>query len=327
MFSNKYLRLVSLICLLIVLPIPGVFAQKNADKKNKSIPTNATPVLWREPTDIASRDLLLGPGGAAMKPDITKVTLVQEEGASGYSVKYRVRDAAGRTWVVKVGNEARPETTAGRLLWAVGYVTEVTYVAPCVQIPGAPKPRKDVPRCEGNGFADVRFEARPDDVKRLDQWAWKSNPFAGTKELKALLVLMALLNNWDLKDTNNRILLANNEAGQPELRYIISDLGATFGKTGGFISHSRNEPEQFAKTKFVEGVERGHVRFAFSGKQGELLDQITVADAKWIGGLLAQLSDQQLQDAFRAGNFKPDEIQILTQALKERINQLVNLPG
>ena len=327
MFSNKYPGLISLICLIILLPIPGVFAQKKVDKKDKSVPTNATPVLWREPTDIASRDLLLGPGGAAMKPDITKVTFVQDEGPGGYSVKYRVRDGAGRTWVVKVGNEARPETTTGRLLWAVGYVTEVTYVVPCVQIPGAPKPRKDVPRCERDGFADVRFEARPDDVKRLDQWAWKSNPFAGTKELKGLLVLMALLNNWDLKDSNNRILLVNNESGQPELRYIISDLGATFGKTGGFISHSRNEPEKFVKTKFVEGVDRGHVRFAFSGKQGELLDQITVADAKWIGGLLAQLSDQQLQDAFRAGNFKPDEIQILTQALKERIYQLVNLPG
>ena len=327
MVSNKYPGLISLICLIIVLPIPGVFAQKKVDKKDKAIPANATPVLWHEPTDIASRNLLLGPGGEAMKPDISKVTFVQDEGPGGYSVKYRVRDGAGRTWVVKVGNEARPETTAGRLLWALGYVTEVTYVAPCVQIPGAPKPRKDVPRCEQNGFADVRFEARPDDVKRLDQWAWKSNPFAGTKELKGLLVLMALLNNWDLKDTNNRILLVNNEAGQPELRYIISDLGATFGKTGGFISHSRNEPEKFVKTKFVEGVDRGHVRFAFSGKQGELLNQITVADAKWIGGLLARLSDQQLQDAFRAGNFKPDEIQILTQALKERINQLVNLPG
>src|SRR5205823_9505766 len=102
-----------------------------------------------------------------------------------------------------------------------------------------------------------------------------------------LIVTMALLNNWDLKDINNQILLVKNESTAPELRYIISDLGATFGKTGGAIAHSRNEPEKFVKTKFVEGVDGGHVRFAFSGKQSELLDKITVADAKWIGGLLS----------------------------------------
>jgi len=326
MFSHKNRRSIYLIaCLLIVLPVLNVSAQKGKDKKDKQIPANGTPVLWQAPADITSRDLFLGPGGDAMKPDVSRITFVKEE-PGGYSVKYRVRDAAGRTWVVKVGNEARPETTAGRLLWAVGYVTEVTYVVPCVHIPGAPKPRKEVPRCERDGFADVRFEARPDDVERLAEWSWKSNPFTGTKELNGLVVMMALLNNWDLKDSNNKILLVN-EGGRPELRYVISDLGATLGKTGNFITHSRNEPEKFVKTKFVERVEGQRVRFAFNGKQGDLLDNISVQDARWIGNLLAQLSDQQLHDAFRAGNFKPDEIQILTQALRERINQLVNLPG
>jgi hypothetical protein len=261
-----------------------------------------------------------------MKPDLSNVTFTKAD-PEGYSVKYHVRDGAGRKWLVKIGNEARPETVAVRLLWAVGYATEVNYLAPCVHIKGAPKPRKNVERCEGDGFADVRFEARPDNVKRLDIWEWKKNPFAGTKELHGLAVLMALLNNWDLKNDNNKILQVTGDDGRSELQYVISDLGATFGKTGGPISHSRNEPEKYVKTKFVEQVKGDRVQFAFSGKQGELLEQVSVADAKWIGGLLAQLSDQQLQDAFRAGNFQPDEIQMLTQAVRARIEQLVNLPG
>jgi hypothetical protein len=306
--------------------VPVLFAQKDKDKKNFDAPANAAAVLWQQPSDISSRDLFLGPGGEAMKPDLTNVTFEKEDG-DGYSVKYRVRDGAGRKWVVKVGNEARPETAAVRLLWAVGYATEINYLAPCVHIKGAPKPRKDVKRCEDDGFADVRFEARPDNVKRGDTWAWKKNPFAGTKELNGLAVLMALLNNWDLKDDNNKILLVNGEGGSTEQRYIISDLGATFGKTGGPISHSRNEPEKYVKTKFVEKIKGDRLEFAFNGKQGELLDHVTVEQAKWIGGLLAQLSDQQLQDAFRAANFAPEEIQMLTEAVKARIDQLVNLPG
>jgi len=323
MISNNSTRRVSVILILLLASLTSVFSQK---EKDKNIPPDAKPVLWKEPADIASRDLFLGPGGEEMKPDVSKLTLLKDD-QTGYSVKYRVTDAAGKKWVTKVGNEARPETTAVRLLWAIGYVTEVNYLVPCVHIPNAPKPRKDVPRCEKDGFADVRFEARPDDVQRLDNWAWKKNPFVGTKELNGLIVMMAMLNNWDLKDVNNEILLGKNENGEPELRYIISDLGATFGKTGGAIAHSRNEPEKFVKTKFVEGVDGGHVRFAFSGKQSDLLDKITVADAKWVGGLLSQLTDQQLQDAFRAGDFTPEEIAILVPALRDRINQLVNLPG
>lgn len=310
---------------LLLISLPVALAQK--DKKNEGAQAVAgEAVLWREPTDIAARDLFLGPGGDAMKPDFSNVTFEKED-ATGYSVKFHVRDGAGKKWVVKVGNEARPETAAGRLLWGIGYVTEVTYVAPCVQIKGAPKPRKNVKRCEGDGFADVRFEARGDNLKRGENWAWKSNPFVGKRELNGLLVMMALLNNWDLKTSNNVILQVTNADGTAQRQYLISDIGATFGKTGGFISHSRNEPEKYVKTKFVEGADGGHVKFAFSGKQGELLNQVTVADAKWIGSLLAQLSDKQLEDAFRAANFTPEETQILVSEVKERINQLVSLPG
>ena len=318
-----------LVVSLLILSLSGVFGQTKSDKpdkKDKQIPANATRVLWNDPGDISSRDLFLGPGGAAMKPDLSRVTFIKLE-TGGFSTKYRVRDGSGRTWVVKVGQEARPETAAVRLAWAVGYPTEINYLVPCVHIAGAPAPHKKEYRCENNGHANVRFEARPENTKRLDNWSWKQNPFVGKPELNGLIVLMSVLNNWDLKDDNNKILLVNNEGGQPELRYIISDLGATFGKTGGFLSRSRNEPEDYVKAKFVEGVEGGRVRLNYDGKQTDLFGNIAVSDAKWIGNLLAQLSDQQLQDAFRAANFTPEEIQMLVPATRARINQLVNLPG
>src|SRR5690242_11471429 len=93
------------------------FAQKDKDKGRKEAKEVLTgeAVLWREPTDITSRDLFLGSGGDEMKPDLSNVTFEKEE-ASGYSVKYTVHDGAGKKWVVKLGNEARPETTANRLL-------------------------------------------------------------------------------------------------------------------------------------------------------------------------------------------------------------------
>jgi hypothetical protein len=311
---------------------PLISAQKKSDKKSDKSDASAeaaqgTPVLWRDPGDIASLDLTEVAGWEEMKPDPANLTYVTDE-QTGYSVKYRVKDGEGKTWVVKVGNEARPETAAVRLVAAMGYATELNYIFPCVQIPGAAKPRKDVPRCEGNGFADARFEARPDGVKRLDMWSWKDNPFAGTKEFKGLVVLMGLLNNWDLKDENNKVLrVKSRDGGQSELRYIISDLGATFGKTGGAISHSRNEPENYAKSKFIDGVEKGKVRFAYGGKSKFLFEDITVEDARWIASRLMQLTDQQIMDAFTAADFKPQEAQTLATAVRARINELVRVTG
>src|ERR1700704_708199 len=74
--------------LLLALPVPGL-AQKN--KKEKKTYTG-TPVMWHEPADIESRNLLLGAGGDAMKPDISHITFIKQK-KGGYSTKYRVRDA------------------------------------------------------------------------------------------------------------------------------------------------------------------------------------------------------------------------------------------
>jgi hypothetical protein len=303
----------------------AVLAQK--ESKTKKAPPQGTPVLWREPTDITSRNLLLGPGGESLKPNLSKVSFVRDQMGGGFSINYRVSDGSGNIWVAKLGKEAQPETASARLVWAVGYMTEINHLVPCAHIEGAPEPRYKVTRCEGKGFANVKFEARPKDVKRLDPWIWTNNAFTGTKEFQGMVVLMSLLNNWDLKDDNNRILYVPKGASGPELQYIISDLGATFGKTGGFLSHNRNAPEDFVKSKFVEGVEGNRVKFAFGGKNAGLFKNITVEQTKWIGSLLSQLSDQQISDAFRAANYSAEEVDVLTRAVRARIDQLIKLQG
>ncbi|HEX8890898.1 MAG TPA: hypothetical protein VF779_17240 [Pyrinomonadaceae bacterium] len=324
MFTPKsFCKFVTLsIALLFSLSFTAV-GQEKSQKKEKVTP-QGTPVFWQDPGDVAARDLFLGPGGEEMKPDLSSVTFIKDE-RGGHSTKYRVRDGAGRVWVAKLGDEAQPETAAVRLVWAVGYETEINYLYPCVHIKDTPPLRKKFDRCEGDGFINVRFEARPKGIKRLENWSWKNNPFVGKNEFKGFIVLMGLLNNWDLKDTNNKILFVPGENGENELRYIVSDLGATFGKTGSFISHTRNEPEQYAKTKFITGIKGGRVQFDYHGKNSGLFDDITVEQAKWMGDLLSRLTDQQLTDAFRAANFSQEDIQTLAGAVRARINMLVNL--
>src|SRR5688500_16068756 len=198
-------RLIVAVLFLLNGPLNAT-AQKEKAKKS---PTG-TPIMWREPRDIASRDLLLGPGGEQMKPDLSRLTFIKEE-TGGYSKKYRVKDARGRVWVAKLGKEAQRETAAVRLVWAVGYTTEINYLVPRVTIPGK------------GTFEHVRFEARPQHVERLGEWEWTSNPFVGKHQLLGLKVLMALMENWDLKNDNNRVLEVRNN-GRNELHYVVSDL-------------------------------------------------------------------------------------------------------
>src|SRR5215472_6343470 len=65
-------------------------------------------VLWSDPSDLASRDLFYGPGGAAHQPH-GHVTFVEED-LDGSNPKFVVRDQDGVKWKVKLGLEARPET-------------------------------------------------------------------------------------------------------------------------------------------------------------------------------------------------------------------------
>lgn len=303
--------------LLFVCVAPSVAAQKKS-KKPKPRP-RGTPVLWRD-TDPGSLDLSAGPGGPGMRPATRGLKLIKEE-KGGWSKKYRVRDSRGRVWVAKLGKEAQSETAAVRLVWAAGYMTEINYLVPRVTIPGK------------GTFENVRFELRPKGVKRLDEWTWKQNPFTSTRELEGLKVLMVMLNNWDLKDENNVVIYEPGGRGgrDDELQYVISDLGATLGKTGSGplwrLTRSRNNPEDFADTKFIDKVEDGYVNFHFTGVNKNLFEKVRVSHARWMGERLSRLTDQQLNTIFRAANYTPDETRLLTRVIRARIDELVNLPG
>jgi hypothetical protein len=291
-----------------------------AQKKNKATisysgePTG-TAVLW-QPVDIGTQDLFKGPGGNAMTPDLSNITLIQRE-TGGHNKKYRIKDGSGREWVAKLGSEDRPETAAVRLLHGIGYETEINYLVPEMTIPGV------------GTFKDVRLEARPAHVKRLDEWKWTSNPFVGTNELQGLKIMQVFMTNYDLLDMQNKVLSVKGPNG-PELHYIISDLGSTFGRFGYTnlpviyrLGRANDNPRAWSKAKFIKGVKNGRIIFATTGaKSRGLFNDITVAQGRWLYSLLAQLHEEQIRDAFRAANYSPSEVDLLTSATRRRIDEL-----
>lgn len=284
-------------------------------------------VMWSEPTDIESRDLFYGEGGAEGAPDSNGKFTFEKRVSSGTSEKIHVRDDKGRQWTVKFGPEAKPETSASRIVWAAGYHVDQDYFVKRTHIEGR----------GGFDVWDVRFERRDDGTKEVGLWSWHANPFLGTRELQGLKVIMALLNNWDLKTDNNKIIRASKKSGgdRDAQIYYIADVGGTLGSTGSFFTKfpgfgnapagTKGDPDAFAGQAFIDGVQNGQVVFHYKGKDPKALEGVTVENARWMGDLLGRLSDKQLADAFRAGGFTDSEIITYVKATRARINKLKNL--
>jgi hypothetical protein len=318
MFAQNTWRRWTLLVVGLALLIPATIFPNQKLKKNKdkqSLP-EGIPVLWRAPANIKNRDLYWGEGGKAMQPDLRRVTLIEKE-KGGYSTKYRVRDASGREWVAKVGKEAKGETAASRLMWAVGYLPDVNYLVPRVHVEGLNK-----------DLENARFGLRPKGIKRVDGWQWKKNPFVGSREFQGMKVMMALLNNWDIKDSNNKVaVVRNNKISDNELRYFVADLGASFGKVSHiprflYFKPDRNNPKAYAKTRLIDKVKDDRVDLHYKLKKKDLFKDITVDQAQWINGWLSRLSDRQIEDAFRAANYSPDEIRMMSRGVRARIGEL-----
>ena len=299
-------------------------------------------VLWRHPGNIRNRDLYYGPGSKALAP-LPPFRFIKEVKEGGMP-KFDVEDARGLKWRVKLGPEAQAETAASRLVWAVGYNAEEAYYLDRARIGGLRKLSRGQQYVEGDSVRGARFEPRRDNVIRGKEWGWSKNPFKNTRELNGLKTMMVLLNNWDTFKKNNLILHDRNSG---DAQYTVTDLGATLGAVGGLGSRrSKSNVQDFERRRLVGKVDGDKVKFNYDLKPKKFgllsigyppyffrqrkatnaMQKVPLADASWIGSQLAQLSDDQLRDSFRAAGYDRATTEKYVRALRTRINELNRLP-
>jgi hypothetical protein len=311
-------------------------------KKSKRQHARKSAVLWRHPGSIRTRDLYYGPGSKALAP-VPPFRFVKEVKEGGMP-KFDVEDARGVKWRVKLGPEAQAETAASRLVWAVGYNAEESYYLERARIAGLRKLSRGQQYVDGDSVRGARFEPRRDSVKRGKEWGWSKNPFKNTRELNGLKTMMVLLNNWDTFKKNNRILHDKNSG---DAQYTVTDLGASLGAVGGLGSRrSKSNVQDFERRRLVGKVDGDKVKFNYDVRPKKLgllsivyppyflrqrkatnaMKKVPVGDAAWIGSQLAQLSDAQLRDSFRAAGYDRATTEQYVRALRSRINELNRLP-
>jgi hypothetical protein len=310
-------------------------AQKAAKDKEPKHATSVRGVIWRDPGRMASLNLLYGAGGKKHAPDLKGTFTFLKEDTQASSPKFDVVDRQGVQWKVKLGDEPQSETAATRFLWAAGYFVDEDYYLSEFTVTGLPKlHRGESFVSPGGRIRGARLERKLADAEKLGTWDWFDNPFIDKRELNGLRVMMALLNNWDLKDVNNSIHEIRGER-----RYMVSDLGASFGNTGNSFTRSKSAPQEYADSKFIDKATSGLIDFVLHSRPFFLLAvnvpnyqartkmeaitrEIPRADAKWLGHRLSMLSGQQISDCFRAAGYPSDEIGIYAEAVRQRIAEL-----
>jgi len=365
-------------------PYPAAHSAQAAftsnERKLAPSPVKAEPIdaLWHDPGDIPALDLAFGCGGKEHAPRAdAKYSFVKED-LGGTSTKFYIKDQEDVEWLVKVGDEARAETAATRFVWAMGYFTDEDYFVPELHVSGLVKLRRHSKSVHKDGtVTNARLKRAPKDQKKLATWAWADNPFRGSRELNGLRVLMALINNWDLKTVNNKIygskhenLKQAGENSEPQnrqekhgdgietpkadgtpsampnlaesnnLHYVVSDLGASFGRTGAFFSRSKGKVKDYSKDKFILATTPETVDFVMRVKPGGMIrffkpgysrgrlamadtvQNIPRSDAKWIASRLSRLTTEQIRSAFESSGFASQEVDGYVAELNKRIAEL-----
>jgi hypothetical protein len=358
-------------------PYPPVRPAQTAFTVDERKPAAVKPVsvaaLWHNPGEIPSLDLTFGQGGKEHAPHNGAIYSFVKEDLGGTSTKFYVKDQEGVEWLVKVDDEARGETAATRFVWAMGYFVDEDYFVPEMHVSGLLELHRKSHSIHKDGtITNARLKRTEKSQKKLNTWAWTDNPFLGSRELNGLRVMMALMNNWDLKTVNNKVYgakpaqeetasvareekfsdteanrgdggagpLADPNPEGADVRYVVSDLGASFGRTGGVSSRSKGKVKDYAKDPFIRVTTPETVDFVMRTKPAGILrlfkpgyyrqrtamadtvENIPRADAKWIGTQLARLTPEQIRSAFQAAGFTAKEVDGYLAEWNKRIAEL-----
>jgi hypothetical protein len=308
--------------------------EKKADKKarKQELFKTATPVVWKDPGNVSQLDFVGGVGGRDGAP-VPPFTFVEEK-FGGTAPKLDIKDARGRTYGVKFGGEVKSEVVASRIAWAAGYLVEPAYYVANGRIEGVTSRKRTKYVIDGDGnFEEARFEAKLDDLGDFEDeesWDFDSGPFANTKELNGLKVVIMVTSNWDNKDVDDAFRGSNTKIylmevnGRVEAWYMMTDWGGSMGKFGGFFGRNKWDSEGYLAqssgfvTRGPEGLD-----WAYGGQHGKSFwRSVRAADANWIAGYLEQITDDQLRSVILSVNGSQAEVQNFTNGFRQRVAQL-----
>jgi len=281
--------------------------------------------VW-SPGDVSAKDMIAGPErkDGFTSGDTISCKYVGKK-MTGRSPKFTCVIPPDDEVKVKYGRdngEVYGEVAATRLLWALGFGADAMYPVKVLC--------HDCPRRLGgtphNGRLDeilfdpvaVERKAHGHDVvsRKSEGWSWAEldqvSEAAGGAPLAhrdALKLIAAFIQHTDSKPSQQRLVCLDKEwngetpCQQPFM--LINDLGMTFGRSNAFNRSSKGSVnfEEWSQTPIWK-EKSGCVANLSGSLSGTLEDPRISEDGRaFLAGLLAQLTDRQIDDMFQTARF------------------------
>jgi hypothetical protein len=250
----------------------------------------------------------------------------------GTTPKFDCELETGEEIRIKYGNgpEALTETAATRLLRALGFGADHVTLVRKLRCYGCPKEPFSVMKAVEIARAEPVFEkvvdydsyeqfewvslerkmdARPIQTDKLEGWSFfeldtvqPSKGGAPRAHIDGLRVMAVFLAHWDNKSENQRIVCLDREwadhapCARPFL--LLQDVGASFGP-------AKMDLEAWARVPLWDDRASCTVSMRNLPFEGATFGQATITESgrQFIGGMLAQLSDEQLTALFTGARF------------------------
>jgi len=326
--------------LLILATFSAVAYLGGREQNNLVLLPPGEDVLWRDPGDPSMLDFQNGIGGKENRPQ-PPFRFVSED-LSGTTPKINLTDSRGRNWNVKWGREGQSSAFCTRLLWACGYYVTPEYFVESGRIENVRDLTRAKSRVAKDGsFVNARFQLRRGSPKYLrgQSWTWTRNPFAGTRELNGLRLLLLLVSNWDSKDArdvvsdpaggfkmdSNLAIFADDSSGARRYLYTDDDWGAAMGKWGGVFGRTKWDCKGFGEqtSQFLKVQNDGSFEWGYEGKRRkDITEDIRPADIQWLLTYLGKITEEQIRSGLAASGATPVEIDCYSQNLLKRIELL-----
>jgi hypothetical protein len=273
--------------------------------------------VWSR-TDVASKNMLTGPGGpGAFAPNQAVTCTYVDERLTGGTPKFRCTIGKDE-FRVKYGErngEVFGEVAASRLLWALGFPSDAQYPVRVICRGCSEDPWTKHGRAEGQHefpFAVIerKFPAReitPDDKPG---WAWPELDLvderaggAPRSHRDALKLLAVFMQHTDTKPEQQRIVCQDGREKDPTCRQpvmMLNDIGLTFGRANNLNSNTAGSTNLRSWEKVPVWRDPGRCVGELSKSVTGTLEHPVISEAgrQHLATLLGQLSDTQIRQLF-----------------------------
>jgi hypothetical protein len=167
-------------------------------------------------------------------------------------------------------------------------------------------------------------------VRSIGPWDFGQIGHEDLRELRGAGLLAAWLGWFDSRFDNTRLKIVQDGQGT-ELKHYFADLGGCLGKSDGWFGWRDEDVESFpwcfTRPEVRQGRGRMTIPFRIVNHRPveatPAFREMTIDDARWMGRLIGQLTEEQVLDALAASGFAEEKRHCYAGKLRQRRNTMI----